>query len=80
MIYNLKWDTCKNKHSDQIKHGTRLMGENHHLSVLNKLQVRIIRNYPKHYGDSSYLANVFEISRRTIRDLRCNPKRSWKHI
>jgi len=79
-LSNLRWDTFKNNHADMMKHGTRLMGENHHLSVLNELQVRIIRNYPKHYGDASYLTNVFKVSRRTIRDLRCITKRSWKHI
>ena len=83
---NLKWATPKENTADSIKNGKHIFnpqnliswGENHPCAVLNELQVRIIKKYPKHHKCLFFLAKTFCISENTIKNIRCGS--SWKHL
>ena len=77
-VENLRWDSRTNNHKDAVRHGTapglHCKGEKNGQSKLNKLQIRIIRKYPKYHGSQADLAEFFGISRSQINAI---IKRRW---
>jgi len=78
---NLEWCTNQMNMDHARKNGlfdgVNPVGENHHMSKLNELQVRIIRKLEWEIS-SRKLAKIFGVNRTTIR--RTQRGLSWKHL
>ena len=79
-LENLKWGTRLENEKDKTLHGRRdCQGENGANVKLNSLQVRIIRRLLEfNMLRQREIAELFNISRRTISHIKC--KQSWKCI
>lgn len=76
LLYNLRWDTPKNNSIDNIINGVAAKGSKNGNSVLNELQVRIIKR--SSHLPVSFLSKIFKISVHTIYNILKN--KVWKHI
>lgn len=68
---NLRWDTRKNNHKDAIRQGTHT-GLKATYKKLSSMQIRIIKKYPKYFGYTRDLANIFKVTPQHISKLRLN--------
>lgn len=76
---NLRWSTHQGNSDDQIDHGTRRHGENHHQATMTASQVKTIRaQYAKAPTRETIkrLAETFIVTDRTIRDIVAG--RTWR--
>ena len=72
-VGNLRWGTPADNHADTLRHGRRLMGENHPQAKLTADCVCYIRSSPAKAG---ILAEQFGISRAHVWSVRSG--RVWK--
>lgn len=78
-IGNLRYDTHYNNMQDSIKHKTIKNGSKHYCSVVNELQVRIIKRLLEDaYLTQKEIAKIFNVSKHIICGIANN--RTWKHI
>ena len=77
-VSNLEWSTHKENMNHARKNNLIRMGENHSLSTLNELKVRIIRRCAEIGLTHKYIASIFEVNKATVTRI-VNRKR-WKHI
>jgi hypothetical protein len=77
-LENLRWGTQKQNMEDCCNNGNIPRGTVRANAKLNELQVRIIRNYPDHYGHNTYLAKVFNITSSMVTRIR--QRRIWAHV
>lgn len=77
-LTNLRWDTCKNNHRDQVSHGTNPSGERSSLSKLTETQVVEIRElYIQGYSYQK-LSEMFLVTKGTIAAIM--QQRTWTHL
>lgn len=82
-LNNLEWGTQKkNCGPDKIRDGKDIHGEEHKLSKLNELKVRIIRRAYSNRGRDGIsgveLGRIFGVTRKNICEI--TRQRSWRHI
>ena len=79
---NLRWGTQSDNIKEAFDKGRKtapaLKGEDHFNSKLNDRKVRIIRGLSKLGFTQHKLASMFDVSRRSIRNIVAN--RSWSHV
>lgn len=75
---NLRWDTPKSNARDRIEHGTHCCGMKSYLAKLTDDDVYSIRSYPLRRGLYKILAQYYNVSYETIRDI--IKRRTWRHI
>jgi hypothetical protein len=79
---NVSWGTQKENIADEIRDGTKLLGEKHHQSKLNELQVRIIRRAYSRWGKDGLslqaLAEIFNVDQSNVGYI--VSRRTWTHI
>lgn len=77
-VTNLRWATSKENKGDQLRHGTRSMGERHGKSRFTDNQVRIIRRRRDAGEMLKLIAADFGVRPQTIGKIAL--RRRWKHI
>lgn len=76
-LINLRWDTHKNNCADMVRHGTRIVGENHYQSKLSEKEVIEIKKLYSLGYTKMALAKQFNVSSRNIFFIVNN--NSWQH-
>jgi len=77
-LENLIWGTVKENSSHRFDHGTMIMGEEVHTSILNDEKVISICEEIKKGESLKVLAIKYGVHRKTINCIKL--KRTWKHI
>jgi hypothetical protein len=74
-LINLRWDTQVGNFADQLRHGTRQMGERSAVARLTEEQVRAIRADTR--GDT-VVAATFGVCKGNVHAIRT--RRTWRHV
>jgi hypothetical protein len=77
-LSNLRWGTPKQNADDKLRHGTHLLGDDHHRSKLDSSDVLRIRGWINSKFSVRAIASVFGVSQSTIFAIKCG--RTWKHV
>ncbi len=75
---NLRWATAKENVSDQLIHGTRVVGELHIGSKLKEYQIYEIRNLISKGKTFRFVGKMYNISQSTY--FRIRNGTSWRHL
>lgn len=75
-VENLEWVTNKQNSIHALKNGLMKIEENHPLAKLNRTQVSFILSHDE--MSRKELANLFNVSARTITDIR--QRKTWKTV
>lgn len=77
-LSNLRWGTYVENNADQVRHGTRIMGERHPLAIATNAIVKEIRRRWNGGESQSSIARDMPLSRRQVCDI-ARGKR-WSHV
>lgn len=77
-VTNLRWDTRKNNHADKVRHGTQLVGADHHSAKLDDRQVGLIKTLIAGGCQLTKIAGMFGVSVSTVSCIKVG--KTWKHI
>lgn len=75
---NLAWVTPQENEEHKRAHGTKLLGERHHMAVLTEDDVRYIREARARGVKGTVLAKRFGVSTTQICDIHL--RKSWRHV
>lgn len=76
-LNNLRWDTDKSNQADRLKHGTSNRGSQNPSSILNEVDVGVIKTRLKTESLRA-IADDYGVSHLTIKAIRNN--QNWRHI